>query len=258
MNVLDLFFGQQFDALPSPFEPLREVFARFFLGIGLKLDRVIALFAARQRLQSSQQFMLGKQEDMRTPFIAPRREHQQILQRDIIQLIRIIDQQVNLLTSQRQLSDLRQNRANISLGNGQALRYLTQQRLAARHALSNHDALHRLLVGTGNQGLTQQRLAATLRPDYSQQQLTVARKVMQLPQHGLALCRKELEAWNARRKGVVTELVMGQKSFVSMQTGHESLFKSWTTEPARRSRYAAWRREFHAGNPQSLPPHPDV
>ena len=258
MNILDLFFGQQFDALPSPFEPLREVFARFFLGIGLKLDRVIALFAARQRLQSSQQFMLGKQEDMRTPFIAPRREHQQILQRDIIQLIRIIDQQVNLLTSQRQLSDLRQNRANISLGNGQALRYLTQQRLAARHALSNHDALHRLLVGTGNQGLTQQRLAATLRPDYRQQQLTVARKVMQLPQHGLALCRKELEAWNARRKGVVAELVMGQKSFVSMQTGHESLFKSWTTEPARRSRYATWRREFHAGNPQSLPPHPDA
>ncbi len=256
MNLFDLLIGQDVDPLPGPFQALSKVFARFLLGIGLQLDGVITLFATGQRLQSSQQFMLGKQEDMRTTFITACSEHQQIFQRDVIQLVRIVDQQVNLLTSQRQLPNLRQNGAHVSLCDGQALRYLTQQRFATGDTLRNHDALHRLLVGTGNQRLAQQRLAAALGPDYRQQQLAIARKVMQLPQYRFALRRKELETGHSRRERVVTELVMSEESFVSMQTGHESLFKSWTTEPARRSRYAAWRREFRAGSPRSLPLHP--
>ncbi len=178
VNILDLLIGQQPDVLPSPFQPQRKIFARFVLGIGLKLDGVIALFAARQSFQPSQQFVLGKQKDVRTPFVAPCSEYQQILQRNIIQLIRIIDQQVNLLTGQRQLSNLSQDRAHISLSDGQALRHLAQQRLAIRDTLRNDDALHRLLVGTRNQRLTQQRLAATFRPHHRQQELAVARKVM--------------------------------------------------------------------------------
>ncbi len=109
VDILDLLIGQQTNILTGPFQPLRKVFARFVLGIGLELDRVIALLASRQSLQPSQQFMLGKQKNVRTPLVAAGSEHQEILQRDIIQLVRIIDQQVNLLTSQRQLPNLSQN-----------------------------------------------------------------------------------------------------------------------------------------------------
>src|SRR5690606_32922616 len=258
MNLLDLLIAQQLDVLTGPFQSLGEIIARFILAIGLQLDRVVALLTIRQSLQSSQQLMLSEQKNMWPPFAAPCGEHQQILQRDIIQLLRIIDQQVYLLPRQRQLPNLRQNRAHVGLSDGQTLRDLSQQSLATGGTLRNDDALHRLLIGTGDQRLTQQRLAAALRADYRQQKLAVACKVMQLPQHRLTLRRKELEAGHARRKRVVAELVMGQESFVSMQTGHESLFKSWTTGPARRSRYAAWRREFRAGNPQSPLPPPDA
>ena len=217
---------------------------------------MITLLATCQGFQARQQILLGKQKDVRAPLGITCCKRQDAFQRSVIQLISVVDQQINLLPGQRQLPYLRQNRTHIGLGYGQPLSHLAQQRLATSDTLRNDNALHRLLVGTGNQCLTQQRLATAFRADHSEQQLAVTREVMQLPQHWLALRREELEARHSWRKGVVAELVMRQESFVSMQTGHGSLFKSWTTEPARRNRYAAWRREFHAGSRQSLQPHP--
>ena len=187
---------------------------------------MITLLATSQRLQARQQILLGKQKDMRTPLGIARRKRQDAFQRCIIQLISVVDQQINLLPGQRQLPYLRQNRTHIGLSNGQTLSNLAQQRLATGNALRNDNTLHRLLVGAGNQCLTQQRLATAFRADHGEQQLTVTREVMQLPQHWLALRREELEARHSWRKGVVAELVMRQESFVSMQTGHGSLFKS--------------------------------
>ena len=258
MNVLDLLFGQQINTLTGSIEPLRQVVARFLFSVRLKLDRVITLLATCQRFQPRQQILLGKQKDMWAPFGISRSKCQDAFQCRVIQLISIVDQQIDLLPGQRQLPYLRQNRTHIGLSNGQSLSDLAQQGLATGDTLRNDNALHRLLVGTGDQRLTQQGLATAFRADYRQQQLAVTRQVMQLTQHRFSLRWKELKSGHSWRKGVVTELVMRQESFVSMQTGHGSLFKSWTTEPALRSRYAAWRREFHAGNRQSLQPHPNV
>jgi len=155
MNVLDLFFAQQINTLPSPFEPLRQVVARFLFGVWLKLDRVITLLATCQRLQARQQILLGKQKDMWAPFGISRSKRQDAFQCRVIQLISIVDQQINLLPGQRQLPYLRQNRTHIGLSNGQPLSDLAQQRLATSDTLRNDNALHRLLVGTGDQRLTQ-------------------------------------------------------------------------------------------------------
>ena len=217
---------------------------------------MVTLLAIRQRLQTRQESPLGKQENVRTPVGIASSKLQNAFQGSVIQLIGIIDEQINLLPGQRQLCNLRQYRAHVGLSDCQSLSHLTQQRVSRGRTLCNDDALHGLLVGTGNQRLTQQGLATALRADHNQQQLTVTRKMMQLPKHRLALRREKLETRYSWRKGVVTELVMRQESFVSMQTGHGSLFKSWTTEPALRNRYAAWRLEFHAGSRRSLQPHP--
>ncbi len=226
MNLLDLLLAQHVNALSGALQALRQVIARFLLAVGLQLDGVIALLTTGQRLQPAQQVLLGEEKHMRPPLTIALGQCQHAFQRGIVKLVGIIDEQVDLLTGQGQLPHLCQNRAYIRLSDRKPLGYLTQQRIATRHTLGDHHTLHRLLVGAGDQRLAQQGLAATLRTDYRQQQLAVARQMMQLPQNRLALGGEELETGNTRRERVVTELVMRQESFISMQTGHGSLFKS--------------------------------
>src|SRR3546814_7907954 len=61
-------------------------------------------------------------------------------------------------------------------------------------------------------------LPISLRPGNQQQQLAVARQMMKLSKHWLALRGKELEARNASRKGVMAEAIVIQKRVVRRQT----------------------------------------
>ena len=183
-----------------------------------------ALFISAQFLKTGNHRRLTEQEHMRTAFRRARSQRQQGLQRRLIELLGIIDQQVDFLPGQCQLHHLRQDGAYICTGNVQGLRHLLQDAGSiAGPARRNHDTLHRLLVGARHQCLAQQGLAAALRPGDHQQQLAVTGKVMQLPQHRLALRRKKLEARNPWGKGVVVELEVTEERLVGMQTSHRDL-----------------------------------
>ena len=92
MDVLDLLFAQQIDTLTGPIEPLRQIVSRLFFGVRLKLDRVITLRAACQHLQARQQFLLGKQKDVRASLGIASSKLQNAFQGSVIQLIGIIDE----------------------------------------------------------------------------------------------------------------------------------------------------------------------
>ncbi|MCY1534514.1 hypothetical protein D9M68_698900 [compost metagenome] len=161
---------------------------------------------------------------MRPPIGIARRQAQQTGQRSVTQRLGIVDKQIDLLPGQRQLPDLRQNRRRLRPLHLQPLRYLPQHAVGISRSLSgNHHTLHRLFIGAGDQRLAQQRLAAALRTAHHQQQLAVAREMVQLPQHGLALGRKKLEPRHPSGKGIMGELVVIEKSLVGMQTGHGAL-----------------------------------
>ncbi|MCY1378055.1 hypothetical protein D9M69_656590 [compost metagenome] len=72
-----------------------------------------ALLTVGQQLEARNQLRLGKQKHMRTSLAVARRQSQQAGQRRIAQLFGIVDQQVNVLASQGQLPDLRQNRLRL-------------------------------------------------------------------------------------------------------------------------------------------------
>ncbi|MOA18560.1 hypothetical protein D3C78_1388870 [compost metagenome] len=139
----------------------------------------------------------------------------------LVELFRIVHQQIHFLAGQCQLHHLGQDRLHFGLGHIQALRDLAEYAGGiAGTTGGHHHALHRLLVGTGHQGLAQQGLAAAQRAGDNQHQLAVARQVVQLAEHGLALGREELEAGHAGRERIVAQLVMVEKGLIGMQTGH--------------------------------------
>ncbi len=227
MNIGDLVGGEQRDSLPCTLQTLSQILPGFLFRIGLQLDDVkafafdIALQVGTHLIETIEQRWLSEQEYMRTPFRRSRSKTQQRFERRIAKLFRIVNQQVDFLTGQPELHDLRQDRLHFSLGDAQRLRDLLQHaRSIAGTARRNHDTLHRLLVGTRHQRLAQQGLAAALRPGDRQQQLAVARQMMKLTQHRLALGRKEFEARYPRRKGVMTQLIMAEEGLVGMQTSH--------------------------------------
>ncbi len=227
MNIGDLVGSEQRDSLPCTLQTLSQILSGFLFRIGLQLDDVkafafdIALQVGTHLIETIEQRWLSEQEYMRTPFRRSRSKTQQRFERRIAQLFRVVNQQVDFLAGQPELHDLRQDRLHFSLGNAQRLGNLLQHtcRIASA-ACRNHNALHRLLVGACYQRLTQQGLAAALRPGHCQQQLAVTRQMMKLTQYRLALGRKEFEARYPRCKGVMTQLIMAEEGLVGMQTSH--------------------------------------
>ncbi len=224
MNLRDLIGGKKFDAPARAFKTLIQIFTRFFFGVGCQLDDMKTLFVEFQLVQISDQRRLTKQEYMGASLWRTGRQRQQRFQGGLVELLGIIHQQIDFLPGQRQLDDLVENRAHFSLGQVQRLGDLAQHTGGITGATGrNHHALHRLLVGAGHQGLAQQGLATALGAGDYQQQLAVARQVMQLPQHRFALGREELEAGDPWSKGVMTQLEMAEESLVGMQTSHRNL-----------------------------------
>ncbi|MCY1427437.1 hypothetical protein D9M71_432830 [compost metagenome] len=224
MNIRDLIRGEKFDAAASALEPLLQILAGFVLGIGLQFDDVESLFLEMQSLKLSDQRGLAEQEHMRATFRRTGRQDHQNFKAGLIELFGIIDQQIDFLAGERKLHHLGQDSVGIRLGDIQRLGHLTQHtgRIAGATG-GHHHTLYRLLVGAGDQGLTQQGLATALGTGDHQQQLTVAGQVMQLSQHGFALGREKFEARHPWSKRVMTQLVMAEESLVGMQTSHRVL-----------------------------------
>ncbi|MCY1262530.1 hypothetical protein D9M68_261290 [compost metagenome] len=213
----------QLATLPGTLQTLDQILAGLLLAVGLQFDGMEALLAFGQRLELLQQLGLAEQENVQARLAVAGRQPQQHLDRTLAQLLGIVHQQVDVMPGDRQLRHLGQDRVDAGLGDAQPLRQLAQQgRLVSRRAAGNHHAGDHFLVGAGDQGLAQQGLAAAQRTGHRQQQVAVARQVMQLPQHRLALRREEFEAGNPWREGIVAELVVGQEGLVGMQTGHRT------------------------------------
>ena len=224
MNIRDLRSGEKFDTRPGAFKALCQVFAGFFLFVRLQLDDVEQLLLTTDLLQIGDQRRLTEQEHMRATFRRARRERQQRFEGGFVELLGVIYQQVDFLAGQAQLHHLLENRVRLGVGDVQRLRYLAQYAgritgTAGRY----HHALHRLFVGAGHQRLAQQGLAAAQRAGDHQQQLAVAREVMQLPQYRLALGGEEFETRHPWSKGVVAQVVMAEERLVGMQTSHRVL-----------------------------------
>jgi hypothetical protein len=161
---------------------------------------------------------------VRAAFRCASPQRHQRFERGFVELLGIIHQQIDFLTGERQLHHLSQDRTDLGLGNVQRLSDLTQDTSRIAGATrGNHHALHRLFVCTGYQSLAQQGLATALRAGDHQQQLAVARQVVQLPQHRFALGREEFEARHPWSKGVMVQLVMAEEGLVGMQTSHRDL-----------------------------------
>ena len=92
---------------------------------------------------------------------APRRQFQQRLECRLVELFRIVHQQVHFLPGECQLHHLGQDRLHLRLGHVQVLRDLAQYTGSIAGTTGGHHALHRLLVGAGHQRLAQQGLATT-------------------------------------------------------------------------------------------------
>ncbi|VVN49106.1 hypothetical protein PS639_06218 [Pseudomonas fluorescens] len=224
MNIRDLFRGEKFDTPTGALEPLVQIFAGFLFSVGLQLDDVKTLFLKAQRIKLRNQRGLAEQEHMGTTFRRTRAQGHQSLQRGLVELLGIIHQQVDFLPRERQLHHLSQNRTDLGLRNVQRLSHLMQHAgCVAGTTGGNHHTLHRLLVGTGHQGLTQQGLATALRAGDHQQQLAIAREVVQLSQHRLALGREKFEARHPWSERVMAQLVMAEERLVGMQTSHRDL-----------------------------------
>ncbi len=114
MDTPDLLATQAFNATSSPLQALRQVLTSLVLFIRLQRDSVIALRPFTQGLKPSSQGRLTKQEYMRTSLGGAHSETQQGLYRCARQLLGVIDQQVDLLTGQRQLDNLRHHAFEIS------------------------------------------------------------------------------------------------------------------------------------------------
>ncbi|MNI10572.1 hypothetical protein D3C73_636890 [compost metagenome] len=224
MNIRDLIRGEKFDTATSTFKPLLQIFAGFLFGVGLQLDDVETLFLEMQSLKLSNQRGLTEQEHMRAAFRRTGSQDHQSLKGGLVELFGVIDQQIDFLPGQCKLHHLGQNSVGTSLADVQRLGHLTQYpgRIAGA-AGRNHHALYRLLVGAGDQSLTQQGLATAFWASDHQQQLTVTGQVMQLSQHGFALGREKFEARHPWSKRVMTQLVMAEESLVGMQTSHRVL-----------------------------------
>ncbi len=164
MNIRDLIRGKKFDTPATAPSRRWSRYSRVFLyGIRLQLDDVETLFLQAQLLQLSDQRGLTEQEHMRTAFRRTGGQGHQGFERGLVELLGVIHQQIDFLTGQRQLHHLRQNRADLGLGNVQRLGNLPQDASRIAGATGgNHHALHGLFVGAGHQGLAQQRLAAAL------------------------------------------------------------------------------------------------
>ncbi|MNO35104.1 hypothetical protein D3C76_251510 [compost metagenome] len=205
VNIRDLICAEKFDTPAGTFEPLVEIFAGLFFGVRLQLDDVETLFLKVQSLELSDQRRFTEQEHMRATFRCAGTQRHQRFESGLVELLSVVHQQIDFLAGQCELHHLIQNRANFGLSDVQRLRHLAQHTGSITGATGgNHHALHRLLVGAGDQRLTQQRLAAALRAGDHQQQLAVTRQMMQLTQHRFALSREELEARYAWRERVVT------------------------------------------------------
>ena len=119
---------------------------------------------------------------------------------------------------------LLEDRVDFRPGHVQGLCHLAQNTCRiARTARRHHHALNGLLVGAGHQCLAQQGLAAAFRAGHHQQQLAVTGEVVQLPQHGLALCREKLETRHPRGERVMGQLEVTEERLVGMQTSHRDL-----------------------------------
>ncbi|CRM34668.1 hypothetical protein [Pseudomonas sp. 25 E 4] len=224
MNIRDLICREKFDTRPCAFKALGQVFASFFLFVGLQLDNVEELLFAADLLQIGDQRRFTKQEHVRTAFRRTGGQRQQRFQGGLVELLGVVHQQVDFLTGQAQLHHLLEDGIGLGVGHVQCLGDLTQHaRRIAGTTGRHHHALHRLLVGAGDQRLAQQGLAAAQRARHHQQQLAVARKVMQLTQHRLALGREEFETRHPWSKGVVAQLVVAEERLVGVQTSHRDL-----------------------------------
>src|SRR5690606_30707074 len=82
------------------------------------------------------------------------------------------------------------------------------------------DALHIVLVATGNQSLAQQRLAGASRTDHHLHLLGEMRHVVQLCQHRLALGCEEAKSRRAPSERVMLQLVMTEKILCCAQVAH--------------------------------------
>ncbi len=221
MDIGDLLPAEHLDTPAGTHQALFQIFAGFFLAVRRKFDDVEAFFLDIQLIEPCNQRWLTEQEYMRTPFGNACRQFQQRLECRLVQLFRIVHQQIHFLASQGQLHHLGQDALDLRLGHIQVLRNLAEDTGSiAGTAGRNHDALHRLLVGAGRQRLAQQGLAAAQRPGDHQHQVAVASQVVQLCQNRLALGGEELEARYAWCERVVAQLVMVEKGLIGVQTGH--------------------------------------
>ncbi|CRN02935.1 hypothetical protein [Pseudomonas sp. 34 E 7] len=224
MNIRDLRSGEKFDTGPCTFEALSQVFAGLFFFVRLQFDDVEQLLLTADLFQIGDQRRLTEQEHMGTTFRRTRRQRQQCFQGGLVELLGVIHQQIDFLAGQAQLHHLLKDRIRLRVGDVQRLRHLAQHAGRITGATGrDHDALHRLLVGAGDQRLAQQRLAAAQRPRDHQQQLTVAREVVQLPQYRLALGREEFETRHPWSERVVAQVIMAEERLVGMQTSHRDL-----------------------------------
>ncbi|MCY1495639.1 hypothetical protein D9M68_295440 [compost metagenome] len=227
MDIGQLLLAEHLEPLSGTLQALSQVLGGLLLGIRLQLDGVKALFTLGQQFQTRQQRRLPEQEDVRPRLGITGSQGQQRVERRIVELLGVIDQQVDLLARQRQLHDLRLEPTHIRLRAVQPLRHLAQHPAGiSSPTRRDHHTLHRLLVGAGHQRLAQQGLATALRPGDHQQQLAVARQMVELAKHRLALGGEELEARHPRGERIVAELVMAEERLVGMQTGHGALDKS--------------------------------
>ncbi|MND57331.1 hypothetical protein D3C81_881790 [compost metagenome] len=223
MYIDNLLTGEHFDTAPGTFQALLEVFPGFIFAVRRKLNDMETLQVSIERFQLGDQRWLAEQKYMRTPFRCTRRQLQQGLECRLVELFRIVHQQINFLPSQRQLHDLGQQLGDFRLSHTQRLSHLAKYagRITGT-AGRNHDTLYRLLIGAGHQCLAQQGLAAALRAGHHQQQLAITRQVVQLPKHRLALGWEEFETRHPCSEGVMVQLVMAEKGLVGVQTSHRT------------------------------------
>ncbi|CRM88788.1 hypothetical protein [Pseudomonas sp. 22 E 5] len=204
MNIRDLLSGEKFDTGPCALKALSQVFAGFFLFVRLQLDDVEQLLVTADLLELGDQRRLTKQEHVRATFRRAGCQRQQRFQGGFVELLGVIHQQVDFLAGQAQLHHLLEDRIRLGSGHVQRLGDLAQHACGITGTTGRyHYTLYRLFVGAGHQGLAQQGLAAAQRAGHDQQQLAVAREVVQLAKHRLALGREKFEARHPWSKRVV-------------------------------------------------------
>ena len=232
MDLLDLRIVEQIDVLAGTLQALGQVGAGLGQAVGLQLQHMAAVGLA-ERLQARQQLRLAEQEHMGASVAVAGRQRRQGVQRLVLQALGIVDQQVDFLAALIEARHLAKQAVDILAVTAQPLAEMLQQGQAAGGlAAAGSHADHALLVAAGHQRLAQQGLAAAQRTADHQHQRAVARQLVQLGQHRLALRREELEARHPRREGVVAELVVFNECLVGMQAGHGCLIQFAREAPA--------------------------